>query len=107
MGRPFHELLEQRVDPTVVRAWYLWTWAPEQEWMDNPAGYVVNRLREGDDPPDEFLELAQLTPDEVITLKEAWARSEHTMGWPSLDEDDRLQRIAPLWVTIHEARRGY
>jgi len=107
MGRPFHKLLEQKVDPTVVQAWHLWTWAPEQEWMDNPAGYIVNRLREGDNPPAEFLELAQLTPDEVATLEEAWAGSEQTRGWPSLDEDDKLQRIAPLWATIHSARRRY
>ncbi len=51
IGRPFRELLGQNLDPIVVRAWYLWTWAREQDWMDNPAGYIVNRLREGDEPP--------------------------------------------------------
>jgi hypothetical protein len=107
MGRAFHGLLKQKVDPTIVRAWYLWTWAPDQEWMDNPAGYIVNRLREGDEPPGDFLELAQLTPDEVAKLEEAWVGSEQMRGWPSLDEDDKLQRIAPLWVTIHDARRKY
>ena len=107
MGRAFHGLLKQKVDPAVVRAWYLWTWAPDQEWMENPAGYIVNRLREGDDPPGEFLELAQLTPDEVAKLEEAWVGSEQMRGWPSLDGDDKLQRIAPLWVTIHDARRRY
>ncbi len=48
--------------------------------MDNPAGYIVNRLREGDEPPGEFLELAQLTPDEVAKLEEAWVGSEQTEG---------------------------
>ena len=57
--------------------------------------------------PGEFLELAQLAPDEVARLEGAWAGSEQTMGWPSLDGDDKLQRIAPLWVTIHDARRRY
>ena len=38
VGRPLHELLALGVDPVVVRAWYWWTWAPEQEWMENPAG---------------------------------------------------------------------
>ena len=106
IGRPFRELLRQKVEPTVVRAWYLWTWAPEQEWLDNPAGYIVNRLREGDEPPAEFLELAQLTPDETAALKRAWARSEEMQGWPSLDGNDRLQALAPLWATIYDALRS-
>jgi hypothetical protein len=75
--------------------------------MDNPAGYIVNRLREGDMPPDEFPELAQLTPDETAVLKRAWACSEQTMGWPSLDGNDKLQRLAPLWATIYDSMRGY
>jgi hypothetical protein len=107
VGRPLRELLRQNLDPVVVRAWHLWTWAPEQKWMDNPAGYVVNRLREGDRPPDEFLELAQLTPDEIAQLKEAWASSEQYVGWPSLDENERLQRLAPLWAAIFEAMRDH
>jgi hypothetical protein len=105
IGRPFRKLLQQNVDPVLVRAWHLWTWAQEQEWMDNPAGYVVNRLREGDEPPGEFLALARLTPDETAALKRAWARSEQYMGWPSLDGNDRLQKIAPLWSTIYDAMR--
>jgi hypothetical protein len=27
------------------------------------------------------------------------------MGWPSLDGNDRLQKIAPLWSTIYDAMR--
>ena len=107
IGRPFRELLQQSVDPIVVRAWYLWTWAPEQEWMDNPAGYVVNRLREGDEPPDEFLELVKLTPDEIATLRQAWVHSEQYQGWPSLDANDKLQGLAPLWASIYDGMRGY
>ena len=41
IGRAFRELLRLDVDPVVVRAWYLWTWVPEREWMDNPTGYFV------------------------------------------------------------------
>jgi hypothetical protein len=107
VGRPFRELFQQNVDPVVVRAWYLWTWAPEQEWMDNPAGYVVNRLREGDEPPDEFVGLARLTPDETAVLKDAWAGCEQYRGWPSLDGNDKLQGLAPLWATIFETMRGH
>jgi hypothetical protein len=107
VGRPFRELLQQEVEPVLVRAWHLWTWAPDQEWMDNPAGYIVNRLREGDAPPQEFLELAHLAPDETAQLTDAWAGSEQYSGWPSLDGNDRLQRIAPLWATVFEAMRGY
>ena len=107
IGRPFRELFQQNVDPIVVRAWYLWTWAPEQEWMDDPAGYVVNRLREGDESLDEFPELVQLTLDEIATLKQAWTHSEQFMGWPSLDGKDKLQRLAPLWASIFDAMRGY
>ena len=106
IGRPFHELLALGVDPAVVRAWYWWTWAPEQEWMENPAGYIVNRLREGDSPPDEFLDLARLTPEETAALEKAWVHSEHTMGWPSLDGKPDLQRLAPLWVGIYRSMRG-
>ena len=106
VGRPFRELRQQRVAPVVVRAWYLWTWAREQEWMENPAGYIVNRLREGDPPPAEFLELAQLTPKETAALQGAWACSEQYEGWPSLEGDERLQRLAPLWVEIFQAVRG-
>jgi hypothetical protein len=105
IGRPFRELLQRNVDPALVRAWHLWTWAREQEWLDNPAGYIVNRLREGDEPPDEFVELAQLTPDETAALNRAWTRSEQYMGWPSLDGNEKLQKIAPLWSTIYDAMR--
>lgn len=105
IGRPCRELLRLNVDPDVVHAWRLWTWAPEQEWMDNPAGYVVNRLREGDEPPEEFLELAQLTPDETNALKTAWVHSEQYRGWPSLGGNDKLQRLAPLWATIYDAMK--
>ncbi len=106
VGRPFRELIRQNVDQVLVRAWYLWTWAPEQEWMDNPAGYIVNRLRDGDSPPAEFLELAELTSDETALLTNAWAGSEQYQGWPSLDGNEKLQRLAPLWVTIFQAMRG-
>jgi hypothetical protein len=107
IGRPFRDLLQQDVEPVIVRAWYLWTWAPEQAWLDNPAGYIVSRLREGDEPPEAFLALAQLTPDEIAALKRAWAGSEQYSGWPSLDGNDKLRKLAPLWMTIFEARRGY
>jgi hypothetical protein len=95
------------VDPVVIRAWHLWTWAPEQAWLDNPAGYIVSRLREDDEPPEAFLALAQLTPDETATLKDAWADSEQYSGWPSLDGNDKLRKLAPLWMTIFEAMRGH
>lgn len=107
IGQPFHQLFEMGVDPTVVRAWYWWTWAPEQGWMENPAGYIVKRLREGDLPPDEFMRLARLTPDETALLRKAWVEGEWTMGWPMLDEHPSLQRIAPLWATIYNGMKGY
>jgi hypothetical protein len=107
IGRPLRELLQQDVDPALVRAWHLWTWAPDQEWMDNAPGYIVNRLREGDEPPGEFLELAQLTPDETARLKDAWLNSEQYAGWPSLDGNDKLQQLAPLWATVFEAMREH
>ena len=71
------------------------------------AASVLIKLKRLPDALTVLQHACQLKPDEVATLKEAWARSEQTMGWPSLDEDDRLQRIAPLWLAIHEARRGY
>ena len=107
IGRALRDLLRLQVDPVVVRAWHLWTWAPEQTWLDNPAGYIVSRLREGDEPPAAFLALAQLTPDETAALKRAWAGSEQYSGWPSLDGKDKLRKLAPLWLTIIEAMRGH
>jgi hypothetical protein len=72
--------------------------------MDNPAGYVITRLRQGDEPPGEFLALARLTPDEEARLREAWSNSEQYSGWPSLDA--KLRRLAPLWADLYEAMRG-
>ncbi len=103
IGRAFHELVHKGIDPTTVRAWHLWTWAPEQDWMDNPAGYVITRLRQGDEPPAEFLALARLTPDEEALLREAWSSSERYSGWPSLDAE--LRPLAPLWADLYEAMR--
>jgi hypothetical protein len=104
IGRAFHELVQRDMDPATVRAWHLWTWAPEQDWMDSPAGYVITRLRQGDEPPGAFLELARLTPDEEARLREAWSGSEQYSGWPSLDAE--LRRLAPLWADLYEAMRG-
>jgi hypothetical protein len=107
IGRACRELLQKEIDPLTVRAWYWWTWAPEQEWLDNPAGYVINRLRDGDEPPVEFLELVQLTEEEIAAIKEAWVHSEQVRGWPSLEGNDKLHRLAPLWAAIYDAMRGY
>jgi hypothetical protein len=104
-GSAYYELLHKGLDPAVVRAWILWSWAPQQDWMDNRAGYIITRLREGSQPPTDFLELARLTPEETALLERAWVRSEHTMGWPSLEGNDKLLRLAPLWVKITEAMR--
>jgi hypothetical protein len=106
-GRALRELLQENIDPVTVRAWYWWTWAPEQKWMDNPAGYIINRLRDGDEPPDEFLELVQLTPEETDRLVKAWVGSEQYQGWPSLEEDEKLRRLAPLWAEVRDAMKGY
>ena len=72
--------------------------------MDNPAGYIITRLRQGDEPPGEFLELARLTSAEEALLREAWSNSEQYSGWPSLDAG--LRRLAPLWADLYKAMRG-
>ena len=107
-GRALRELLRdaEHINPATVRAWYWWTWAREQEWMDNPAGYIINRLREGDEPPDEYLELVQLSPEETTRLVQAWVSSEQYQGWPSLEDDKKLHRLAPLWAEVRDAMRG-
>ena len=87
-------------DPAVVRAWHLWTWHPDQDWMENPTGYIVQRLRAEDDPPAEFLELAGLTDKEVHQIQAAYVASEEYCGWPSLDGKEKLRRVAPLWAAI-------
>ena len=103
IGRAFHDLIQMNIDPITVCAWHLWTWAPEQGWMDNPSGFIITRLRDGDEPPGEFLEIARLTPDEVAMLGDAWSSSEKYSGWPSLNA--RLRKLAPLWADLHEAMR--
>jgi hypothetical protein len=105
LGRPCRELARRGVDPALVRAWTLWTWAPDQEWLDNRAGYIVRRLVAGDRPPPEFLALARLSAQETALLRKAWFQSEAYQGWPSLDGHDELRALAPLWVAIHTARR--
>jgi len=105
MGRPLRHLLQQNADPVNVRAWYLWTFGKQQEWMDNPVGYIVNRLRDGDVAPQEFVELAQLTADETGLLRSAWVNSEEYQGWPSLDGQEKLQRLAPLWARVYNAMK--
>jgi biotin operon repressor len=107
LGRPLRELSQMPIDPAVVRAWHLWTWHPDQDWMDNPTGYVVQRLRDEDEPPVEFLELARLADEEVQLLQEAYAASEEYCGWPSLDGQGKLRRLAPLWAIITRSMRDY
>lgn len=107
LGRPLRELCQMEIDPAVVRAWHLWTWHPDQDWMENPTGFIIQRLRGGDEPPPEFLELACLTDDEVHQLQEAYAASEEYCGWPSLDGQGKLRRLAPLWVAITRSMREY
>ena len=107
LGRPLRELCQMGIDPIVVRAWHLWTWHPDQDWMENPTGYVIQRLRGGDGPPDEFLELACLTDEEVGQLQAAYAASEAYCGWPSLDGQEKLRRLAPLWAAITRNMREY
>ena len=99
-GRPLREVSQMEIDPAVVRAWHLWTWHPDQDWMENPTGYIVQRLRAEDDPPAEFLELAGLTDKEVHQIQAAYVASEEYCGWPSLDGKEKLRRVAPLWAAI-------
>ena len=44
--------------------------------------------------------------EEIARLKEAWAHSEQVRGWPSLEGNKKLHRLAPLWVAIYDAMRG-
>ena len=107
LGRPLRELCQMGIDPILVRAWHLWTWHPDQDWMENPTGYVIQRLRTGDEPPDEYLELACLTEEEVGQLQAAYVASEAYSGWPSLDGQEKLRRLAPLWAAITRNMREY
>lgn len=106
IGRKLRELLERDLDPAVVRAWHLWTWHPDQDWLDNAAGYVINRLEQGDEPLAEFLEIARLAPEEIATLEEAYRQGEEYQRWPSLAGREKLQRLAPLWAEVYRAMTG-
>jgi hypothetical protein len=103
---PARLLLDRGADPTHIRGWHLWTCAAEQKWIDNPAGYIVSRLRRGDPPPPEYIELARLTAAEMGRLKEARVNSEQHQGWPSLNGEPHLQRLAPLWLAIDSHMRN-
>jgi len=107
LGRPLRELGQMGIEPAVVRAWHLWTWHPDQDWMENPTGYIVQRLRAEDAPPSEFLELACLTGEEVQQIQAAYVASEEYCGWPSLDGQEKLRRVAPLWAAITRNTREY
>jgi len=102
IGRPLRELLQQDLSAVDVRAWRLWTSAGEQAWLENPAGYVVTRLRNGDPPPQEFVDLARLTAEEIEQIQRAWIDCEQYRGWPSLDEG--LAELAPVWLSTQAGR---
>ena len=57
-GKAFDDFCQQHIDPVQLLGWY-W-WAIGQSWIDQPVGYVINRIRQGEVVPgDEYLELAR------------------------------------------------
>jgi hypothetical protein len=107
LGRAFRELVALDIDPCLVRAWHWWSHAPDQKWLENAPGYIISRLRAGDRPPDEYMQIGRLTAGQTATIHAAWVRGEQVTDWPSLDDERQLQRLAPLWATIYDGMMGY
>jgi hypothetical protein len=57
------------LDPAWVRAWHLWTQHPDRENLTNPAGLMVRRLQYRERPPQQYLQLAALTEQEMAELR--------------------------------------
>jgi hypothetical protein len=56
-GKVFGEFCRQRIEAALVLAWY-W-WCISQSWIDEPVGYVIQRVRAGEMPPADHLDLAR------------------------------------------------
>ena len=62
---------DEGLDPDWIRAWHLWTRHPARQSLNNPAGYIVLKLRRHEPPPGDFLRLATLTAEEEFQLRQA------------------------------------
>jgi DNA-binding transcriptional ArsR family regulator len=86
------------LDPAWVRGWRLWTRHPDRAGLTNPAGLIVQRLQNGEPPPDDYLKLAALTREEKTCLEEScWIGSGLLNG--------KLARLRPLYLEITRAER--
>ena len=67
--------LDPAIEPDWIPAWQLWTQHPARANLSNPAGYIVRRLLSRSRPPEAYLRLARLTPDQMRQLRRSyWTR---------------------------------
>lgn len=92
------ELARDDLEPRLVRAWLLYL---DTQDMERKPGYLVNRLRARQQPPADFLALAELTDDQIATL-ERLARQRRWLGsWPGeLTEAGIDRRLAETWYQV-------
>jgi len=66
-GRAVHDLATAGIDAVDVWGW--WWWSLTEEWLNNPPGYLIDRLRCGERAPAGFRELARTWPDLAADVK--------------------------------------
>jgi hypothetical protein len=87
------ELSGNGLDPALVQAW-MWYIAAEKNLV-NPPGYLVERLRAGDEPPADLLAVARVVvqlDDEDLSILQAAAKQRRWTGRWELD-DERLEQL--------------
>ena len=83
------------VEPAWVPAWQLWAQHPARANLSNPAGYIVRQLLHRNRPPETYLQLTRLSPDQMSKL-----RSSYWLSQEQLDLDPDLRAIRPLYMEL-------
>ena len=98
------KLSNDNLTPQQVRSWIMYL---DTQDFPRKQGYLVKRLREGDQPPANFLALAGLTDEQVTTLQGAarlrrW-RGDWYQALDDLDEAGIDEELAEIWYQEFEA----
>ena len=98
------KLSNDSLEPETVRAWIMYL---DTQDFPRKQGYLVKRLREGDQPPTDFMQIATLTQDQLDTLARL-QRSRHWSGdwrtsYDTLDNAGIDEALAEMWYQKVEA----
>lgn len=83
------------LEPEWVLAWQLWTQHPDRAGLSNPTGYIVRRLQRRNRPPEPYLQLARLSPDQMRKL-----RGSYWLSQQQLDLEPALLEARPLYLEL-------